>query len=338
MKYFKLIMILLAGIMLVSCDQQSGKSGNETIAVVSDTSSVEELSSLIREDSANAALYHQRALLYLGQEQQNLAMRDMLTAIQLDRENASYMLTLSDIYMSMGLFDNCVEALEKALEIDPENNESMLKLAELNLILKKYKEALQYADKAIDMNRSNPLPYFLKGFTYAEAGDTVSAIKNYLEAIDKDQNYYDAYIQLGFIYSTRGNRLAIDYFNNALNIDPESIEALYALGIFYQESGDAENAISAYNKILVISPGYVYAYYNLGYINLVLLDDYRTATNYFKQVLELDPEYFEAAYNLGYCHELLGEYAQAREMYNRALEVEVNYQRAIDGLNRISGK
>ncbi|HSG67970.1 MAG TPA: tetratricopeptide repeat protein, partial [Bacteroidales bacterium] len=301
-------------------------------------SAIDELTSLIMKDSGDALLFQQRALLYLEEKQHSPAMRDMITAIQLDPDNASYMLTLSDIYLSMGLLENCVESLEKALELDPGNAESMLKLAEINLILKKYKEALQYADKAIEQDRINPLPFFIKGYTYAEAGDTVSAIKNYLEAIDKDQNYYDAYIQLGFIYSTAGNRLAVDYFNNALNINPESIEALYALGLFYQEAEDAANAIATYNKILVIDPTYVFAYYNLGYVHLVLLNEYRTAIDYFRQVVELKPDYFEAVYNMGYCYELLEDYTNARERYTRTLEIEVNYARAIEGLNRIYGK
>ena len=99
----------------------------------------------------------------------------------------------------------------------PENTESMLKLSEIHLILKNYKEALENADRAIAVDKSNPLPYFMKGYTFAEAGDTVNAFKSYLEAVDRNQEYYDAYVQLGLIYSISGSQLAIDFFNNALN-------------------------------------------------------------------------------------------------------------------------
>ena len=156
-----------------------------------------------------------------------------------------------------------------------------------------------------------------------------------LEAIDRKQDYYDAYIQLGLIYSTANNVLAIDYFNNALNIDPQSVEALYALGMFYQDAGDAENAMTYYNQLLVIDPQNIYANYNLGYIFLVFVGDYEKAIEYFDYALDLKPDYYEALYNKGYCLELLGEYAAARDAYNEVLEMETNYQRAIDGLNRI---
>jgi len=332
--YLMLVVVLFAS---MACNRQSGESGNnDSEAPVS--TNINDLNAKIQADTANSSLYHQRAMLYLAENNPNMAMRDMLSAIQLDPDNPSLLLTLSDIYMSMGLLDNCAESLNKALELDPENTESMLKLSEIYLILKNYQEAIVNADKAIEVDKSDPLPYFIKGYTFAEAGDTLNAIKSYLDAIDRNQEYYDAYIQLGLIYSTKGNRLAVDYFNNALNIDPESIEAIYALGMFYQGAGETENAIAAYNKLLVLDPQNIYANYNLGYVHLVLRGDYEQAIGFFDQAILLKPDYFEALYNKGYCLELLGEYSQARDLYNEVLEIEVNYDKAIQGLNRIYGK
>jgi tetratricopeptide (TPR) repeat protein len=265
-------------------------------------------------------------------------MRDMLAAIERDPDNPEYLLTLSDIFLSMGLAENCAETLDKVLELEPENTEAMLKLAEIYLLLENYPEAIANADKAIAVDRTNALPHFIKGWTFAEAGDTVNAIKSYLEAIDRKQDYYDAYIQLGLIYSTANNVLAIDYLNNALNIDPQSVEAMYALGMFYQDAGDAETAMTYYNQLLTIDPSNVYATYNLGYIYLVLIGDYEKAIEQFDQALMLKPDYFEALYNKGYCLELLGEYSAARDAYSEVLEMETNYQKAIDGLNRIYNK
>lgn len=337
MRYPFIYLLLAATLIIVSCD--SRKPDREGSGTPGDASSpIEQLTASISADSSNASLYHQRALQHLGNKDHNKAMRDMIKAIELDRNNAGYLLTLSDIYLSMGLLDNCAESLERALELDPSNTEAMLKLAEINVILKNYREAIRNADLAIAADNIDPLPHFIKGYTYAEAGDTVNAIKSYLEAVGRNQDYYDAYMQLGLIYGKAGNRLAEDYLNNALNIDPESEEALYALAMFYQEADDAENAIATYNKLLLVDPENVYAHYNLGYVNLVLIGDYELAASYFEKAARLRPSYFEAIYNLGYCYELMGEYGRAREFYNTALEIEVNYDKAIKGLNRIHGK
>jgi len=332
--YLMLAVVFFAGL---GCNRQSEESGNDNSNAPVSTS-IDDLNAKIKTDTANASLYHQRAMLYLAEKNPNMAMRDMLSAIQLDPDNPSLLISLSDIYLSMGLLDNCAESLNKALELDPENTESMLKLSEIYLILKNFPEAIESADRAIEVDKSNPLPYFIKGYTFAEAGDTLNAIKSYLDAIDRNQEYYDAYVQLGLIYSTAGNRLAVDYFNNALNINPESIEAIYALGMFFQDAGETENAIAAYSKLLVLDPQNIYANYNLGYVHLVLMGDYEQAIGFFDQAIVLKPDYFEAMYNKGYCLELLGEYQQARDLYNEVLEIEVNYDKAIQGLNRIYGK
>jgi tetratricopeptide (TPR) repeat protein len=332
--YILLLMMLLA----ISCNQTPSDQDGGVAQSESKIERPEDITKLIMQDSGNAILYDRRAKLYLKQKEHNLAMRDMLAAIQLDPDNPDFMLGLSDIYLSMGLLDNCRESLDRALKLDPENVESMLKLAELNLMLRDYKAAIVNADKAIEIDKLNPLPHLIKGYTYAFAGDTVLAIKSYLEAVNIDQDYYDAYIQLGLIYSVAGNKLAIDYFNNALNTNPQSVEALYALGMFYQEKEEVDNAIASYNRLLVIDPQNVYAIYNLGFINLVYLGDYEQAINYFGQAADLKPDYFEAIYNQGYAYELSGDYETARRLYNIVLEIEVNYDKAIAGLNRIYGK
>jgi len=338
MKNSVLYFMVLLAFIIFSCDRISSPQDNNIQASDTTLSDLDRLTASIMQDSTNAALYQERALIYLARQNENLALRDVNMAIQLDPGNSGYILTLSDIYMSMGLLENCMESIKRVLVLDPENSESFLKLAELNLILKNYKEAIENANQAIALDKRNPLPYFIRAYTFAEAGDTNNAIKSYLEVVNRDQNHYDAYIQLGLIYSVANNELAIDYFNNALNIDPNSLEALYALAMFYQQTENADLAIATYNKLLLIDPLNVHGHYNLGYVHLVLRGDVEQAITYFAKAAELNPQYYEAIYNQAYCYELSGEYEQARELYNKVLEIEVNYDKAIAGLNRIFGK
>jgi len=151
----------------------------------------------------------------------------------------------------------------------------------------------------------------------------------------QDKGYYDAYIYLGNIYAAKKQNLAVDYYNNALNINPQSIEAFYNLGLFYQETGQVDEAVEAYNNLLKIDPDYKFALYNLGFINLVYIKDFERSVQYFTRTIELDQKYFEAYYNRGYAYELMGMLNEARWDYQKTLELEINYPRAIEGLNRL---
>ena len=128
---------------------------------------------------------------------------------------------------------------------------------------------------------------------------------------------------------------AIDYFNNALNIEPKSIEARYALGMFCQENEEYNKAIEAYTTILQIDPDYREAHYNLGYIHLVYLKVYDVAAKHFTDAINCDSNFAEAYYNRGYCFELLGDINNAKTDYEKALKIKTNYSKAIEGLNRI---
>jgi len=67
---------------------------------------------------------------------------------------------------------------------------------------------------------------------------------------------------------------AIEYFNEALKINPHSVFALLEYGTAFAFRGDFEMAIKKYNEVLTFDKKCADAYYNLGnvYFNLGRLD------------------------------------------------------------------
>jgi tetratricopeptide (TPR) repeat protein len=148
-------------------------------------------------------------------------------------------------------------------------------------------------------------------------------------------NYFEAYVQLGTLYALKKKDLAIDYFNAALNLESDNTEVLYSLGMYYQEAGKYEKAIQSYTTILDREPDFYIAPYNIGYIYLVYLKDFERAIDYFTQTLSINPEYVEAYYNRGFAYELLKDADRSWNDYKKTLELYPNYEKAIEGLNRI---
>ena len=265
----------------------------------------------------------------------NQALADINKALQLKDKEADYFVTLADIYLAINKVPGCLEALLKARELDLENNDALLKLGEVYLILKDYDNTFKYTGMALDNDRINPVAHFIRGYAYLELGDTSLAVKNFQAAADQDQDYYEAYVQLGILYSIVKDPLSIGYLQTATRIDPNRAEGWYLLGMAYQEQENVGKALDTYNKLLVIAPQYKEALYNIGYINLVYTGDYTTAIDYFTRAIAIDPKYTDAIFNRGYSYELSGDLGNARKDYQRSLEVTPNYDRAIDGLNRL---
>ena len=80
---------------------------------------------------------------------------------------------------------------------------------------------------------------------------------------------------------------------------------------------------------------YKFAHYNIGYIYLVYLKNYKKAVTNFSNAITCDPKYAEAYYNRGFSYELMKDFKNAKADYKNALDLKTNYQKAIDGLNRI---
>lgn len=333
-KIFPVIILALFAFCTVSCSNKN-KTNETTPINDSIPAELALLNKQINGDPDNPDLYNKRAKYYSGLQKFDEALSDINKALILDSSKADYFLTLSDIYFGTGKIKNCQAAIQKSINIDPNYSDGLLKMAELQLYFKEYKKTIEYINKALDINNINAKAYFMKGMTYKEMGDTAKAVSNFIKATDQDNEYYHAYIQLGIIFATKHNKLAEDYYNNALRLNPKSIEALYGLGMYYQEDAEYNKAITAYDSILTINPNYKQAHFNLGYIHLVYLRIFPKAIKHFTDAINCDPNYAEAYYNRGYCFELSGNKNSAKADYKKALEIKSNYQKAIDGLNRL---
>jgi tetratricopeptide (TPR) repeat protein len=326
---------LLIVVMVIASCSHNNKKSEKISKADSLKNALSEVNQKIKGNSSDPDLYQRRSELYLVDHDFDNALKDINSALQLSDKKPAYYITLSDIYLLQGKPDNCREALLKALSLDPANKAALLKAAKLELIVKDYKKTFEYVKQVLAIDKINPQAYFTRGVALLEKGDTAGAIKDFQTTISQDQRNFDAYIELGEMYSIKKDELAIDYLKDALNIKPGNKEALYFLGMFYQDNGQYEKAIQSYLMLRKSDSLFRSAPYNIGYIYLVYLKDFRQAVTYFSDALKLDPGYVEAFYNRGLAYEYEGNYTNAYNDYQKALQLKTNYQKAIEGLNRL---
>jgi tetratricopeptide (TPR) repeat protein len=325
--------LLLVLLSLAGC---GGGGDNKSVAGADSTKvRLENLNRLISKDASNPDLYNNRARFYLGDHQVDLALKDINKAITLDPKNPVFYITLSDIYLLMGQPVNCKENLTKAISLDSGNDEAKLKMAKLLLIMKDYPGCYEQVRQLLLLDKSNSQAYYTRAIALLEQGDTNRAIGDLMQAVNLNQDYYDAYVQLGELYALHKDPKAAGYLKNALNVRPQSKEALYMLGMFYQETEQFKSALDVYENLARVDTTIRSAPYNMGYIYLVYLKDFPKAVTLFTEALKRDPGYFEAYFNRGYAYELSGDYGKAYDDYQHSLKIKVNYEKAITGLNRL---
>jgi tetratricopeptide (TPR) repeat protein len=332
MKGIFFLPLILITLLFASCRQNTEKA----VEIKDNTDPrLTALNSQIESNPDDHVLWHKRALLYLEIQMPYEALSDVNKALQLDPQNTAYTITLGDIYFSMGHIENCRKALISAQDNDPTNTEPILKLAELDLILKDYEKMNLYLNKVLELDNTNAQAYFMKGVALKEQGDSLNALKNLQRSTTFDPEYYKAFVEAGILAAELKNPIAEEYLNTALNLKPTSIEARYALAMYFQNRQMLNEAMQEYYNILALDKNNANAHFNLGYIHLVDLQLYNQAIVHFSDAIASNPNYAEAYYNRGYSYELLGDIEAARRDYREALSLKTNYSRAIDGLNRL---
>lgn len=312
-------------------DSQITDAGNDSVLIA--------FNERIKKNPNDAEVYHERALYYFEQKKDvEAAFADIRRVFAVDTTTAKYFITLADLYLAKGMSGNVKASLNKAIDIDPKNIPALTKLAELNLYIKDYNACLKTADQVLKIDIYNPRAYFIKGMAFKELGDTAKAISSFQTVVEQDPDYYNAYIQLGLLYSAIKNPLALDYLNNALNLQPQSIEAYYAIGMFFQEIGNVDKAIEAYNTILKIDSSYNDAHFNLGYIAMVMQNDLAKAIKHFSNNISYHPNNYEAFYMRGLCYERLKDKSNAIRDYRQALKLYPQYDNAAIALGNLVDK
>ncbi|HXC03645.1 MAG TPA: tetratricopeptide repeat protein [Bacteroidia bacterium] len=318
--FFNLFLLALCACCLSFCGTQSGDKnkipGSDTTAAA-----LEKLNERLRNDPGNAALYQQRARLELRKKSFDASLADMKRAIAIDSTKAEYYMTLSDVSFAMNKSGTAKQALEKCHRLDPGNADCIMKLAELYFYVRKYQESLNFLDEALLLDKFNAKAYFMKGMNFKETGDTTKAISSMQTAVEQDNTYYNAYIQLGLLFAAKHDKLGEDYFNNALKLQPENPEVLYDLARMYQDEQKYKEAASLYQRMLAINKNFFDAQYNLGVV-MVDLKSYAEALNFFSNAIGIQPKNPKPYYARGYAYQLMGNFQNAATDYRYSLTLD----------------
>ena len=331
------VFILLA---FTACHSKEKAVAEDPVAVVSDSavSDLVRLNAGVAQNPALVAPYLERAVYFARREMPNEALKDINSALSLNENSPEVYASLSEVYMYDGKMQRSLDALKKAVELAPEEARYSVMMARLYLTMSDYKQTFNALREGLGKDPNNSEAFFISGLAHEEMGDTLQAIENYQLAVARKQDHYDALKQLGILYSIQRNKLAIDYLRNAATLRPTSPEPLYVLGMFYQENGEPDKALSVYEEILIIQPDYFLANYNKGYVLLVFKEDYPQAVESFTKAIEMDNKNVDALYNRALAWELSGNQEKARTEYNKILRMQVNDDRAIQGLNRLDAE
>jgi len=160
-------------------------------------------------------------------------------------------------------YDKSEEHYLKALELDPENYDVLDYLSQTYLKQGKYDEAIAALTKIAENNEDKEI-WFKIGNIYLDNDYTDEAEQAFLNALDIDPEYLEAQIGMGeMFYGMEYFEEAIPYLEFAVKENPDDEDLQKKLAFCYKKTGQIDNAIAQYQAIIDEQPDNFRAYVNL---------------------------------------------------------------------------
>lgn len=196
-----------------------------------------------------------------------------------------------------------------------------------------------------------------------EKGDLAEGKKVLDKLKKKHGNNAQVHYGLGAVAGSTGDfETAIECFGKAAKIEPDFVEAHYNLGVSYQKLLKVGDMIVAYQQVVKLGEpdseivtkaqqmlaviaeqarkddGISLDEFVAGYrlfeqgVKHLALEEWEKAISKFNETLQITPRHTQSYGNLGICYSRIGLIKQALEAFDKAIELDPNYEPAL--LNR----
>lgn len=287
----------------------------------------------MKQNPDNLELYIQSAEFDMNAGQFGKALGTLSQLLKKDSTNSKVYLLRGESYYSVNKTREAKEDWERCVKLDPESVACRLKLAQLFMLVEAVKESFEHIEEVLKLDPKNAEAYFIAGMNHKTRRDTIKAIDSFQQSVDISPTV-QGFELLGVLYAGLGNEVALDYYQKALDLDPNTVTIYYNLGRYYQEKEEWNKAMEHYTRAIQLQPGHVPALYAMGYIH-VELKMWQDAVGYFSRTVNVKDNHYQAWYGRGYAYEMMGDVQNAERSYQKCLSHIDDYGPALAGMKRL---
>lgn len=323
---------MLASI-LSSCNS-CGKKKND-YSKLPNNATIKQIQNAIQQDTNNAKNYFLLGKAFADVDSFDLAVDYMLKAIKKNPRDPQLYSGVSNMFLKFNRSYESIDVLKKYLQlVNPKDVNILMQLGLHYLYVKKNNESIATFNEVLKLQNYNADAYYYKALNYDELGDETKAISTLQTAVEQNSNHIASYIKLGNIYESKLNPLCIKYYDNAIRIDSNNVEAIYGKAYYYHEKNEIKESLKQYRKIINIEPQNFDAHFNTGYI-YYSHDSLDKAVRSFNIAIQVEPTSSDAYYYRGLTYEKQKNIAQARKDFNQAIVFDKDNEDARNALNRL---
>ena len=241
------------------------------------------------------------AKLYLKQDQPEKAKDQLISALEIEPQNAEAHFLLGKIYGAEGDYEGMVRLFARSVDLGPKF-EVEIEQTQHNYWAREYNSGVSYAQ--------GDVPNFDK------------ALRGFKNATLIDAERLEAWRNLAYVYYQMERvEGAIAAYEHIIAHAPDDANSLYSLGVLYLNEQRDEDAIVVLGSLVEVDPDHVEGHINRA-VAQVNLEDFSGAEESYKKAIALNPQAANPHYNLGNLYWQQKEYAKALGAYAKAVELD----------------
>ena len=207
----------------------------------------------IKHNKDDARLRVNAAICNIGSGNPEASIERCKEAIDISPEYANAYNILGNAYMGLNDMENAASSFKQALEQNPAFHDAEFNLGVSLFELNKYDEALMSFNKVLESLPNSVHAITRKADVYLIKNELEKASKLYDQAIKTNNKFPNAYIGMGkLLQRLKKHDDALSHFKKAIELNPNSIEALINAGVSFQKIDNNEAAAAAFNDVLKI--------------------------------------------------------------------------------------
>ena len=200
---------------------------------------------------------------YLKEKKWQEASLEFRNAIQIDDRLAAAHWGLARAYEGLGQIAPAFDELRRTAELDPNNLDARVRLGNYYILAYQSQKDDKLKDEALRLAN---------------------------DVLQRDANHIEGHILKGTIFYTLGERgKALEELNTAIRLDPNRVESLLSLALYYRQEKDTARAEELYRRAISINDNSSLAH--LEYAKFLAgLNRPDAAEGEFRKAVEVDPQ------------------------------------------------
>ncbi len=246
----------------------------------------------IQQDPKRIEYYIKLARIQVYADQAKAGVETAKTAVFLDPNNSTAHAVYALALDWTGNINDASDAVVRAIQLDPNNALAYAYYAEILVDQSRWSQARDAAQQALTLDPNSMDAYRTYGYYLESTSNYSEAIQQYQSALKINPNLGFLYMQIGVNFRTLASRantdeeqqqdyaLAVQYFQRASAINPDSVDPYLALSRTQFQEGQYGAAAQYLEEALAIDPANAEIHGRLGLV-------YFKALNYESAIIEL---------------------------------------------------